>query len=409
MEKLEKKQEIRAITLLFALTYMVSYITRTNYGAIISEMVHATGYSKSLLSMALTGSFITYGAGQIVSGICGDKFSPKRLISCGLCITVLTNLLIPLCRNPFQMLVVWCVNGFAQSFLWPPLVRLMTTLLSEQDYKMASTKVSWGGSMGTIVVYLLSPALIATMGWRSVFWVSAAFGIVMIVIWNKYAYEIEPTVKKQSASAEKATGARLFTPLLFGIMLAIVLQGMLRDGVTTWMPSYISETYGLSNVISILTGVILPAFSIVCFQLATWLYMRKFQNPLVCAGVFFGAGILSAMGLYLLSGQNAGFSIALSALLTGSMHGVNLILICMIPPFFKKNGNVSTVSGMLNACTYVGSATSSYGIAVLSEKLGWNFTLLSWLVIAAAGTAVCLLCARPWNKTFQEDSQFIKK
>ena len=70
----------------------------------------------------------------------------------------------------------------------------------------------------------------------------------------------------------------------------------------------------------------------------------------------------------------------------------------MIPPFFKKQGNVSTVSGLLNACTYIGSALSTYGIAVLSEKMGWGFTLAAWCAIAALGTAVCLLCIRPWRQ-----------
>ena len=32
-------------------TYMISYITRTNYGAIISEMVEATSFSKSMRFM----------------------------------------------------------------------------------------------------------------------------------------------------------------------------------------------------------------------------------------------------------------------------------------------------------------------------------------------------------------------
>lgn len=57
------KTKSGAMAILFGLTYMVSYITRTNYGAIITEMQSATGYSKSLLSMALTCSFITYGGG----------------------------------------------------------------------------------------------------------------------------------------------------------------------------------------------------------------------------------------------------------------------------------------------------------------------------------------------------------
>jgi sugar phosphate permease len=70
---------------------MVSYITRINYGAIIVEMESATGISKSMLSMALTGSFITYGTGQVISGIIGDRVSPKRLVSLGFLITVLMN------------------------------------------------------------------------------------------------------------------------------------------------------------------------------------------------------------------------------------------------------------------------------------------------------------------------------
>ena len=51
------------------------------------------------------------------------------------------------------------------------------------------------------------------------------------------------------------------------IMIAIVLQGMLRDGVTTWMPSLIGETYNLGSSIAILTSVVLPIFSILSFSL----------------------------------------------------------------------------------------------------------------------------------------------
>ena len=84
MSTLTQKKDIQKITYLFMITYMVSYITRINYGAIISEMVASTGISKSMLSLALTGSFATYGIGQIISGICGDRFHPKKLLSYGL-------------------------------------------------------------------------------------------------------------------------------------------------------------------------------------------------------------------------------------------------------------------------------------------------------------------------------------
>lgn len=392
-QKLTDSKAIKRLVLLFMFTYMVSYITRINYGAIISEMERATAFSKSMLSMALTGSFITYGAGQIISGILGDKLSPKKLVTLGLFTTFFMNLLIPLCHSPHQMLAIWCVNGFAQAFMWPPIVKLMATFFTEEEYKKASVTISFGSSFGTIAVYLLSPPLILLFGWKSVFIFSAACGLVMIVIWNRNCKDITPAKQTKTTPSARTAHNTLFTPHMLCIMAAIVLQGMLRDGVTTWMPSYISETYELSSVISILTGVVLPIFSIACFRIASQLYRKVFTNPLTCAGVIFGIGTAAAALLVLLSGQNAVFSVLFSALLTGCMHGVNLLLICMIPPFFEKYGKVSTVSGVLNSCTYIGSALSTYGIALISENYSWNTTLIIWVIVALAGTGLCFIAS----------------
>lgn len=404
MNILQDKKQVNKLIILFTLTYMVSYITRINYGTIILEMERATKISRGLLSMALTGSFITYGIGQVISGFLGDKFSPKKLVSYGFIITILMNLLIPICQSPYQMLVVWCVNGFAQSLMWPPLVRLMTAILSDEDYKRASVRVSWGSSFGTIFVYLVSPFLIFVAGWKTVFILSAVAGIIMLFIWNKYSYEIEQEKKRDIKIINTKSGNMIFTPVMICIMIGVVLQGMLRDGVTTWMPTYISDTYNLSSVISILTGVILPVFGILSFQLASQIYRRVFNNPIMCAGVIFAFGFICATILYLLSDFSAVLSIILSALLTGAMHGVNLILICMIPPFFKKYGNVSTVSGIINSCTYIGSALSTYGIAVLSDGYGWDFTLLVWVFIALFGAVILLVNVKPWEQKFQNNS-----
>jgi OPA family glycerol-3-phosphate transporter-like MFS transporter len=61
-------------------------------------------------------------------------------------------------------------------------------------------------------------------------------------------------------------------------MIAIILQGMLRDGVTTWMPTYIADVYHLDTAISILTGIVLPLFSIACTQVTSKLYRHKIKN-----------------------------------------------------------------------------------------------------------------------------------
>ena len=396
--KADKKQAARII-FACSLVYMISYVTRNSYNAIIAEMVTSTGLAKSTLSVALTGAFITYGLGQLVSGIFGDKVQPKILIAIGLVATTVMNGLIPFCRNATQMAIVWCCNGFAQSFMWPPIVKTLYTALTPEDYSRGCVKVSWGSSFGNIFVYLTAPLLILLLGWKSVFWTASAMGIIGLLLWLKLCPRIDMTLpgkKKSFSSNGSGHGSILILPLIL-VMLGIILQGLLKDGVTTWMPSYIAETYGLSNEISILAGVVLPTFSILCYSFANYFYLKR-KNPIYCSLVIFLISTVACGILFLLSDNNAILSIALSALITGSMHGVNFMLIGIAPPVFAKNGNVSTFSGILNCTAYVGSAISSWVIPLATENAGWNATLLMWLCIAGAGVLLCAVCLSPWKR-----------
>lgn len=400
--KLHDPSKIRGTILLFSAAYLVSYLTRINFGAIISEMELQTGMSRSLLSSAVTGAFITYGGGQLISGYLGDRIQPKRLLLIGLLLTASMNLLIPFCGAPWLMTAVWCVNGFAQSLMWPPMVRLMVTLLSGEDYKKACFVVTCAASVGTVFIYLISPLIIIASGWQMVFVASATTAIVMAVFWQKYCVDVPLEIKEKSAASDSGRAGGLFSPLLIALLCAITLCGILRDGVTTWMPSYISETYNMSNMLSILSGMVMPIFGIICSRLAMVVYRRMPTNPVLCAAIFFGIGGGAALGINLFSGSSAAASVGLTAVLTGCMHGVNLMLISMLPPFFQKHGNISFISGLLNSFVYIGSAISTYGIALISERNGWGMTVFLWMLIAVAGTLICTGCLPAWRKFTKE-------
>ena len=245
-------------------------------------------------------------------------------------------------------------------------------------------------------MYLIAPVFITFMNWQSLFWVCGFMGIGAAVLWNRKCIDV-PVSRAVGTGYKKASGGG-FSALLLFVMLAIVLQGMLRDGVTTWMPSLIADTYHMSNSASILTGVVLPVFGIICFRAAEQLYRLSPDNPVKCSGMIFALGTVSAGVLYFTSGKNAALTVFCSALLTGCMHGVNLLLICMVPPYYKNRGGVSAISGVLNSSTYIGSSISTYGIAAIADRFGWHTTVFMWIIIAAAGSIVCFACVRPWKK-----------
>ncbi|MBR2894661.1 MAG: MFS transporter [Oscillospiraceae bacterium] len=388
------RREAKRLGILLMLTYMVSYLTRINYGAVLVEMVAETGFSKPELSAAVTGAFITYGAGQVISGFWGDQIQPRKMVFVGFVGTTLINTLLPLCSSPWMMTALWCVNGFAQAFMWPPMVRLMTGLLTDEEYAKTTVIVSWGSSGGTILLYLLSPILVAAAGWRSVFWFSALCGLVILPVWWKLCPELtleKREQRKQSTSYSVSVAKLMLSPMMLATLLCIVIQGALRDSVTTWMPTYVSEMYHVGSEISILTGVILPVFSILSFRVAQQIYEKKLPNAVACAAALFAGGTAAGILLLLCSGHSAFVSVFSLACLTGCMHGVNLMLVCILPSRFKWTGKVSLISGLMNACTYLGSALSTYGVAVLTQSAGWGGTIRIWVGLALLGMLLCLV------------------
>ena len=51
---------------------------------------------------------------------------------------------------------------------------------------------------------------------------------------------------------------------------------------------------------------------------------------------------------------------------------------------------MSTASGVLNACTYIGSALSTFGISYIAKNVGWDKALIAWLAVVVLGTLMCL-------------------
>lgn len=404
--KLTDRKTITFLTALCSLVYLVSYLTRKNFSAVISEYVVAEGVTKASASIVTVAMFVCYGVGQLISGWLGDHIKPKYVVLGGLSATTVFNLLVPLIGSRTGLLaVVWGLNGVAQAMIWPPMVKIMSEYLEQNDYQRACVRVSWGGSCGTIAIYLIASGFIKFLSsWRAVFIFAAVCGGLMACFWMFSMKKLERKsgevniIKREAATDGGAPHVNLFavSPLVL-IMFVIIFQGMLRDGVETWMPSYLHDVFGLETSSSILTSVGLPIFSILSIQVASVIYRKFFRNEMVCSGVIFGAAFVIALTLGLLSGVNVWLSSLLVVLLTGAMHGVNLILTCYVSARYAKYGNVSFISGLLNSCTYVGSALFTYGIAKLADIFDWTTTILSWAVVTLLGLICALLSIKSWR------------
>ncbi len=388
------------------LVYFVSYLTRANFAAVIAEIVVSEGFAKSALGAVATASFVSYGAGQVVSGILGDKINGKTLILAGISATALFNVLMPVCDSAEKMTVVWCLNGFAQSFFWPPLCKIMSERLSPQRCKKAIVDVSIASAAGTVCVYMLSPLCIMLFGWRSVFFIGAGAATLMGLLWTAGIENIREEPSRIERAPQKTSdmplSAAVFTSGLIPVSAAVLLQGMLKEGITTWMPSFINENFHLGTEISILTTVAVPVFTVVSLRFFAFLHKRFFKEEVLFSVEIFAAAFALCVLMALFYRSSVAVSIALSAMITGCMQGINLMLISMVPLHFSKIGKVSAMTGILNATSYVGCAASTYGFAAVSERFGWNAVIILWCAVTFLGAAFLLPVCRKWKKFKKE-------
>lgn len=189
--KITAKSQIVLMYIFASAVYFMSYITRINYSVVLVEISTAENISRRLLALPLTASFITYGLGQVISGWLGDKGDPLRLVSAGLFLSVLMNLLMPFFPKPYIMTAFWTVNGFAQALIYPPLMKVTSHYLLEQHYAKACLFVSAGSHLATLLMYLISPVMIALASWKLVFFASSVCVVVFLMVWQLYAGSVK--------------------------------------------------------------------------------------------------------------------------------------------------------------------------------------------------------------------------
>lgn len=209
-ESKQTSQNSRILFLLCWISYFSTYIGRQNYSAVMADIIQSEGYLNRTCGLIGTGFFICYGAGQIISGFLGDRFSPKWLIFTGMSVSAAVNGVMSLLRFPEAMVAAWCLNGAAQSMTWSPILRVFSEYLPEDQQKKACVNIATTYPAAVFLTYPMCSALVYGFGWRSVFVVTSVFMAAVSLLWlggfswiEKVWDKIQSTDGPQSSSDKK--------------------------------------------------------------------------------------------------------------------------------------------------------------------------------------------------------------
>ena len=172
---------------------------------------------------------------------------------------------------------------------------------------------------------------------------------------------------------------------------------MMRDGITNWVPTMITEEYGVLPSFSVFLTVVLPIFNAFGAYIITPLYKKLGCNEMKTAGICAICSLVPMILLLFIGKIPVMVSIILLALTTMSVYCLNYLIISRVPVRFAESGHTSSVTGLLNSFAYIGCAVSSYGFGAVSQKAGWSAVIVIWIISALLTSIFAFSANKKWN------------
>ena len=383
--------------------------------------------SSGAISIAVAGAisaayFIFYAVGQLVNGFLGDRISPFYMVVVGLCIVIVSNIMMTLVQPQWFYVLWWGINGYGHSMLWSPVFFVLSNIVNTKMRIFALTAISICSPMGKIMSALVSSAALTDGKWQRVFFAVSMITVAVLLIWvtryltlKKHLFvgaEEEKSIEKEEETPKKK---KRILPLLLAsgviIMLpAMLVHGLFYNGVVELIPTILSEEYNMTASMAAIIDIIIPVLSIVGVFFANFVYFKIFKKndmrsatflmsvTLVPIAIMFFLAIFKQEGYMIGQYADAIIFVVTYAFVYLLQFAFNHVVIVLLPARFARYSCAATLSGLSNAINYGGSAIATYGMtyALLTLEL-WQ-TVIIWASVLIVASILVFLAQIRWSK-----------
>lgn len=390
----DKRKNLKQAVLLGSLctvTYFVVYVSRNILSAVTPQLLECGKSNRENIGAMSSLFFLTYAVGQLINGILGDKIRARYMVSGGLLLAGISNVLTAgVIENQLLAAGFYGVMGYGLSMIYAPMVRM----IAESTELVYAEKCNLALSIASLFGAPVAGVIAGICRWKDAFSLVSLLLIVTSVCFFGLLRAL-PTDKMPEKKAEKRKkkantgGVRILIQrniLLLTVVSA--LTGIVRTAVVFWMPTYISQYLGFSTEnASLIFSVATIAISVSPI-LSTFIYEKIGRNMekmlLLCFFISTAAFSMlffvdhPVLNIILLSG---------AVLFSNSAASMIWVVYC---PSLSDTGMVSTATGYLDFISYGAAAISNYAFSNAVSTIGWKKLILVWAALMMCGVVVTL-------------------
>jgi MFS family permease len=184
-----KKIQRAALTML-VISGAVSTIDRAALAVANPLVRHDLGLSIAQMGLLLSAFLWAYAFAQLPIGALIDRFGPRRLLAWGLTLWSSAQLLCGLVTGTWQFFAARMLLGVGEAPQFPTAGRVVRDWFAVRDRGLATGIFACASTLGTGLAAPLLTGLMLTFGWRWMFVIMGALGLLVAAAW--YAFYREP-------------------------------------------------------------------------------------------------------------------------------------------------------------------------------------------------------------------------
>jgi sugar phosphate permease len=398
---------------LISLMYLITYLDRVNISTAAPEISKEFGFDKITMGVIFSAFVWAYALFQVPGGWVSDRFGPRKVLTTIVTYWSVMTAATAVASGATSFVALRFFFGVGEGGAFPGATRAMQLWYPKHERGFVQGITHSASRLGAAIAPPLVVLIMTTLGWRSVFYICGAVGLVWSVLWY-FAYRDHPedhalvnaeelkyirgtdaqgnalsvkTVKKPTVP----WGIMLRSPNMWAIMCAYFTYVYCLWIFLSWLPSYLIE-FRHFTLIKVGIFASLPLWAGVVGDtvggLATdWLLAKtgniKFARRAVAITGMLGCAVFIVPAAMTEDAYTAVYC------LTAAMF----FLECTIGPSWAvpmdMGGEHSgTVSGMMNMAGNIGGALSPIVFGVLVQFGSWQAPFIVAASLLVLGSAV---------------------
>ena len=173
----------RAALAMLVVAGVINYIDRATLAVANLLIRHDLGLSIADMGYLLSAFLWAYAFSQLPTGAMVDKFGPRFLLTCGLSLWSLAQLIAGFVQSFGQFFGARLLLGVGEAPQFPTGARVVRDWFNPRDRGLATGIFNCASSLGTAIAVPLLTFLMLSYGWRVMFMIMGVAGLAMAAVW----------------------------------------------------------------------------------------------------------------------------------------------------------------------------------------------------------------------------------